>query len=459
MFQWLKSGIKRAVKWAGVPLRDPALVSLFGKRETESGTVVDEVTALNFSAVWAAVRVLSESLASLPVTILKTTLADADERTELIDHPLQYTLNVAPNDRMSAFVFHETLQAHVLTWGNAFARIVGKGGKRTLWPMAPDQVRIGEDASGNVVYTFDGRKTGEESVALRASEVVHIPGLSFDGLRGYSVISMAAESIGLGMAAEKQGAGFFGRGATPSGIITHPQELTEQARKNLRASWDAIHRGPANSHRVAILDEGMTFSPITMSAKDSEYLATRLFQVVEIARWFNLPPHMLRDLTHATYSNIEHQTIDFLVYSLRPWLIRWKQEYIRKMFTFEEQHSLTLEHDTTALLQTDTAARFAAFRTAREGGWYTINNILRKLGMNTIGPEGDTYLQPLNMETLGRPVAIDVASLDSVATFIQGRGLSVEVAAKLIGATLPQADVELVQSLASEITSARATGE
>lgn len=454
MFGWLKSGIRRAMKWAGVPLRDPAAYALWGRgADTEAGIPVDEVTSLNFSAVWAAVRILSESVASLPISVLKTSPAEADERKEVLDHPVLYTLNIAPNDAMSAFTFYETITAHAITWGNGYARIRNKAGKRTLHPMAPDQVSVTKLKTGQLEYAFDGTKTGEPNAVLRASEVLHIPGLSFDGVSGYSVVGLAAESIGLGLAAEKSGAGFFGRGAMPSGVLTHPSELSEQGKKTLRESWDKIHKGPANSHRIAVLDEGMTFSPISIPAKDAQFLETRQFQVIEIARWFNIPPHMLRDLTHATYSNIEHQTIDFLVYSLRPWLIRWKQELIRKLFSREEQQTLTLEHVITSLLQTDTKSRFEAFKLAREGGWYTVNNILRKEGMNTIGPEGDTYLQPLNMAKLGDPQPVNVSALAQVTEYIRNQKLEKDTAVDLLSLVMPAVSKDTVSKLASQIVS------
>lgn len=393
--------IARAAKYAGIPLRDPALVAMFGHDPAASGVDVDEATALNFSAVWAAVNLLSSSVASLPAGVFKRQ-GDGGEPVE--DHPVHALLSEEPNPDMTPYTFHETLQAHVLTWGNAYVEIerAGDGGPPVaLWPLLPNQVRPECDDAGNLVYQFTGHEPGEEDKTFQPRDIIHVPGLGFDGVMGYPVIQQARESIGLGLASEKFGAGFFGNGSLPHGVISHPTELSPEAKKNLRESWERMHRGPENTHRVAILDEAMKYEKIGIPPEDAQFLETRQFQVVEIARWFNVPPHMLRDLSNATFTNIEHQGIEFLTYSLRPWLIRWRQEYRRKLFSPEERKALYVDHDVQALLQTDMNARYDAYTKGRNGGWLTLNDILKRENKPALPPQlGDSRLVPSTMRVV-----------------------------------------------------------
>jgi HK97 family phage portal protein len=405
MFRWLAEKIAyRAAKFAGIPLRDPALVKMLGGQPTESGVDIDERLALNISAVWQAVNIISGPLASLPLYVYEKTAPGTKRVAE--GHPAHQLLHVSPNDEMTPIVFHETLQAHALTWGNGYARIEWEGDvPREIVPLMPDQIEPDRGPDGELYYRFVAKYEDEKNEDIPADEMIHIPGLGFTGRQGYSVIGMARESLGLTAASERYGASLFGRGAVPGGVLETENSLEERARKNLRESWELMHRGPQNEHRVAILDEGIKFRSIGLPPEDSQFLQTRGFQVVEVARWFNVPPHMLRDLSQATFSNIEHQGLDFLIYTLGPWLMRWRQEYTRKLFRGPDRRRYGVAHDVKSLLQTDTQGRYTAYATGRNNGFLTLNDILRSENMNTISDgTGDQRIMPANM-TVIRPGA------------------------------------------------------
>jgi HK97 family phage portal protein len=400
--QRIAGGIaKRAAKFAGIPLRDPALVALLGRTPASSGIDVDEAKALNFSAVWCAVNLISGTVASLPINVYKRSGKGFEE---VLNHPIARLLQMAPNVEMTPFIFFETLQAHMLTYGNCYAKIERDtdGNIVNLWPVMPNQIEPNRTDDGKLCYEFHAHYEGEQDETIFPEDLLHVPGLGFDGIRGYGVIELARDSVGLGLACEEHGGRFFGNGSVPGGIIEHPTELGEQGIKNLRESWEQVHRGVDQSNRIAILEEGASYKTVGLSPEDSQFLQTRQFQVIEIARWFNIPPHMLRDLSNASFSNIEHQGIDFLTYTLRPWLIKWCQEINRKLFRPAERMAFSVSHNTHELLQTDGATRFQMYQTGRYSGIFTLNDILRRERMKPIdGPEGDVRLMPENMSVFG----------------------------------------------------------
>lgn len=407
---WMKRQVrklvKRAAKYAGIPLRDPALVSMLGNQPTSSGVDVDENVALNYSAVWAAVNVIASNVAALPPIPYERRKSGHYEAN---DHIAWKLLLVAPNDEMTPYTFHETLQGHACTWGNGYARLdklTPDSPATAMWPMLPNQVTPERDEhTGEVYYQFTALYAGEQDERIPAWQVLHIPGLGFDGLKGYPVIQQARESIGLGIAGEKFGGAFFGRGCTLGGILETPEEMemTDKARKNLRESFELLHRGPDNSHRIAILEQGMKYTAIGIPPEDSQFLETRQFQIVEVARWFNTPPHLLRDLSHATFSNIEQQGIEFLSITLRPWLIRWQQEYARKLFGPYDQTRYFVCHDPHNLQMMEVNSRYDAYAKGRNGGWLTLNQILKREGQNPLPAEiGEARLAPSTMKVLGQ---------------------------------------------------------
>lgn len=362
-----------------------------------SGVTVNEYTALQYSAVYAAVRLLSESVASLPLHTYER-LTEGKQRS--LDHPVGRLLSGTVNPYLTSFGFRETLMGHVLTWGNGYAEIVrdGSGNPVELLPITPDRVRVVQDTDGRVTYKVD------EEITLAADDMFHIAGLGFDGLVGYSPITLAKQCIGLGLGAERFGGSFFGNSARPAGVLTHPNRLSKEAAENLRDGWRSAYAGTDNAGRTAILEEGMSWQSLGISNDDAQYLETRKFQVDEIARWYGVPPHMIGSMESATFSNIEHQGISYVTYSLRPWLVRWEQEIARKLYT--DGDTFFSEFLVDGLLRGDTKTRYDGYKIARDSGWLSVNEI-RSLENLLPVPGGDQYIQPMNMDTVGEEPSQD----------------------------------------------------
>ena len=241
-----------------------------------------------------------------------------------------------PNPEMTSFIWRETMLSHLLLWGNSYSQIIrtGRNGIVGLYPLLPDHMNVDRNSKGVLTYTYttsDGK-----TVQLDPDDVLHIPGLGFDGVVGYSPIALEKNAIGLGIAAEEYGSKFFQNGARPSGVLTHPNTVKDP--KRLRESWNAAYGGSSNSSKVAVLEEAMTFTPISMPNNEAQFLETRKFQVAEICRIYRVPPHLVGDLEHATFSNIEHQGISFAVHTIRPWLVRIEQSINRALFSDKEKY-------------------------------------------------------------------------------------------------------------------------
>jgi HK97 family phage portal protein len=373
---------------------DKALASLFAGPNTAAGVPINSETALNLSAVWAAVTVISGTVASLPLILYKRLQNGGRER--FLSHPLYKILHDAPNPEMTSMVFRELLQSHVLLWGNAYAEIQRDASDRpaALWPITPDRVTPERNQRDEVVYRVTGVRGAD--VIVPARDILHIPGLGWDGLRGYSVISKARESLGLSKAAENFGAQFFGNGAVAGGVAMHPGQLSKTASENIeRSIREQI--GGAKRFSTLVLEEGMRWEKATIPPDDAQFLETRKFQITEIARWFNLPPHKLRDLERATYSNIEHQGIDFVI-DLRLWLVRIEQECNRKLIRPLESGLQYVEHLVDGLLRGDTTTRFNAYAVARNWGWMSADDVRERENLNPLpNGAGQVYLVPANM--------------------------------------------------------------
>lgn len=384
-------------------LSNPAawLWDAFGATPNVSGVAINEKTALSVLAVFACVRIISEAVASLPLITYRRLTRGKERAT---DHAVYALLHDRPNPEMSAMTFRETLQAHVLTWGNAFAEIeTNKAGTVIgLWPLLPDRTRA-RRVSGHRLY--DTTLPDGTVATLSAERVFHMPGLSFDGLTGYSPIGLAKQSIGLTSAVEQFGAAFFGRGSTPSGILEHPAKLGAPALANLRESWGALQSGLSGAHRIAILEEGMQWKALGIPPNHAQFLETRKFQVLDIARLFRVPPHMLADLeSGASYASVEQMGLDFVAYTLRPWLVRWEQTANYDLFGSRERNDTYVEHLVDGLLRGDIASRYAAYAVGRQWGWLSADDIREIENMNPLPDgQGSRYLVPLNM------VAADIA--------------------------------------------------
>ncbi|MGO1368518.1 phage portal protein [Senegalia sp. (in: firmicutes)] len=379
--------------------RDKPTNSFFGSTysfffgSTTSGKTVNETTAMQTTAVYACVRILAETIASLP---LHTYKSKADGKEKARDHPIYYLLSDAPNPEMTSFVFRETLMGHLLLWGNAYAQIIrdGRGKVIALYPLMPDKMTVNRSENGDIYYIYN--KNGEEYI-LHSHDVLHIPGLGFDGLIGYSPIAMAKNTIGMALATEEYGAKFFSNGANPGGVLEHPGVVKDPAR--VRDSWNAVYQGSSNSHKVAVLEEGMKFQSIGIPPEQAQFLETRKFQTEEICRIFRVPPHLVASLDKATFSNIEHQSISFVVHTIRPWLVRIEQSINKALFTDSERKKYFVSFVVEGLLRGDYNSRMQGYATGIQNGFMSPNDVRRLENMNPIpeGEGGDTYMVNGNM--------------------------------------------------------------
>lgn len=367
-----------------------------------AGKNVSERSAMQMTAVYACVRILSEAVACLPVHLYKYN--DAGGKEKAIEHPLYHLLHDEPNPEMTSFIFRETLMTHLLLWGNAYAQVIrnGKGEVVALYPLMPNKMSVDRDEQGQLYYTYQ-RSTDEaatmegSTVVLRPSDVLHIPGLGFDGLVGYSPIAMAKNAIGLAIATEEYGAKLFANGAAPSGVLEHPGTIKDPAR--VREAWMSQFGGSANSGKVAVLEEGMKYTPISISPEQAQFLETRKFQINEIARIFRVPPHMVGDLEKSSFSNIEQQSLEFVKYTLDPWVIRWEQSLARALLSEDEKKEYFFKFNVEGLLRGDYASRMTGYSTARQNGWMSANDIRELENLDRIPAEegGDLYLINGNM--------------------------------------------------------------
>jgi HK97 family phage portal protein len=378
---------------------------LFGG--STSGKAVNERSSMQMTAVYACVRILAEAIAGLPLHLYRH--GDDSSKHKAKDHPLYTLLHSEPNAEMTSFVFRETLMTHLLLWGNAYAQIIrnGKGQVAALYPLMPNRMQVDRDKHGKLYYQYttsaeDAPTMQGNSVVLDASEVLHIPGLGFDGLVGYSPIAMAKNAIGMAIACEEYGAKFFANGAAPSGVLEHPGTVKDPSR--LRDTWQGQFGGSSNSHKVAVLEEGMKYTPISISPEQAQFLQTRKFQINEIARIFRVPPHMVGDLEKSSFSNIEQQSLEFVKYTLDPWVIRWEQALSRALLASDEKQTHFFRFNVEGLLRGDYQSRMGGYATARQNGWMSANDIRTLEDMDLITDEdgGNLYLINGNMLPLSR---------------------------------------------------------
>ena len=363
---------------------------------SSSGKTVNERTALQTAIVYACVRVLSETIASLPFHTYKYT---TNGKEKAIGHSIYHILHSEPNPEMTSFVFRETLMGHLLLWGNAYAQIIrdGRGRVIGLYPLLPNKMIVNRNTQGQLYYQYE--KDGQTYI-LNRYEVLHIPGLGFDGLIGYSPIAMAKNAIGMAIATEEYGAKFFANGANPGGVLEHPGVVKDPAR--IRESWNAVYQGSSNAHRVAVLEEGMKFQSIGIPPEQAQFLETRKFQINEIARIFRIPPHMVGDLEKSSFSNIEQQSLEFVMYTLDPWVVRWEQAIQRALFSESEKRQYFVKFNVDGLLRGDYGSRMNGYAVGRQNGWLSANDIRELEDMNRVPVElgGDLYLINGNMTKL-----------------------------------------------------------
>lgn len=383
-------------------LADRLVTALGLDVSASSGVPVTDETAMRVSAVYRCVAIIAGSIAALPLVIYRRRADGGKDRAP--EHPLYDLLHDAPNPWQTAFEWREYLQTCALLRGNGYARPVPgpRGAVDQLVPLHPDQVQIELLANGGHRYRVRNLDGTEE--VLNADQLLHLRGPSLDGHQGLSIVRYAREAIGLARAAEEFGARFFGQGMAPSGVLEHPGVLSDQAREHLRASQAAIYAGLTNAHKLIILEEGMKWHQVTMTAEDAQFLETRSFTVEDIARWFGVPNHMIGAQERATSwgSGIEQMSLGFVIYTLLPWLRRWEQAINKTLIV--ANRTFFAEFVVDALLRGDTLSRYQAYQIAAGGNapWMTRNEIRLRENLNP-DPELDRPLVPLNMAEVGMP--------------------------------------------------------
>jgi len=383
--------------WQGpIYSSDPNLREFFGSAVTTTGVSVTEATAMNNAAVWAAINCISSDIAALPLHMYKRNVVDGG-KDRFVANPLYRLVHDMPNPEETSMTWRQTMQAHVLLYGNGYSEIVRDGSGRPvqLWPITPDRVtpyRRGTESA--LEYRVINRDGSDDFIP--ASDMIHIHGIGWDGVRGYGVIAKARESIGLGMAAEQFGAAMYGNGLAIGGVISFPgAKPPELSEKNYLATLNSQHRGVDRAHKLLALYNGAKYERMNIQPDQAQFLETRKFQVAEIARWFNLPPHKLGDLSGSTHSNIEQQSIDYYTNSLLPWLKAWEQELFLKLVPASERNIQFFEHDAKGFLRADSQMRWEAFSRQFMAGAITPNEMRDSENLNPV-KGGDLSFVPLN---------------------------------------------------------------
>lgn len=404
IFGQLKNYLVNALSLTDPKAWDTSLWNLFCNlygSQSLSGENVTEQTALTYSAVFNAVSLISGTIAALPLHLMQREREGKKRFAD--DYKLYNVMHDQWNPLMTAMAGRECLMAHVLTWGNGYAEKIfnAYGDVVQLWPITPHRVTP-RMVEGNLVYRIT-LPIGEQ-ITLPREKVLHIPGLGYDGFMGYSVIAMARKSIGLSMALETFGALFFGNGTNPGMVVSHPGKLSAQAHDNLKDSLTSAQSGLGKSHRLLLLEEGMKVEKYGIPPDDCQFLESRGFQIPEVARWFNLPPHKLKDLSRSSFSNIEQEQISFVQDSILPWLVRLEQNYNMQLLTDGDRQlygrgRLYFKHIVEGLLRGDAASRGAFYSQMFNIGAMSINEIREKEDLDAV-EGGDIHLVPLNMISL-----------------------------------------------------------
>ena len=368
----------------------------FGR--SNSGKPVNDRTALQLVAVYACIRVLSESIAQLPIHIYQHT---DNGKEKVTNHALYPLLHDQPNHEMTSFVFREVMMSHLLIYGNAYAQIIRNNGGRIvgIYPLMADRMKVDRDEQNRLIYRYrrydnaDPNLKEQGEIVLQAEDVLHIPGLGYDGLVGYSPIALAKNALGISLACEEYGASFFANGASPSGVLEHPGTIKNPDK--VRNLWRETYGG-TNAHKTAVLEEGMHYKQISIPNNEAQFLETRKFQIEEIARLYRVPLHMIGDLDHATFSNVEHLSLDFVKYTLNPWVARWEQAFQKDLLSESDKGRVFIKMNVDGLLRGDYLSRMQGYASGKQNGWLSTNDIREMEDMNLISDEEGGNLYTVN---------------------------------------------------------------
>ena len=364
-------------------------------RGASSGVSVDKNTALTFTAVWSAVRLLSESISILPINIFQR--EKNGDKTLALNNPSYYLLHNEPNNYMSSVAMFEKIMMDLCLSGNSFVHIVRspRGLVQALIPLNAQDIKV-KINEGQIFY-----HNQNSDIVLDDYDILHFKGVSQDGIMGLSPITQNANAIGWGMALEEYGSKYFTNSAKLSGVLETDRALSEEAISRLRTSFSNTYNKLQNAQSTAILEEGLSFKPITISPEQSQFLASRIFSITEIARMFNIPTFMLQEHSKSSFNNIESLSQSYVTYTLMPYIRRMESEMNRKLFKTNEKGKLFVEWNVNGLLRGDVKSRNDAYKTGINNGYMTINEVRRKENMNSI-PDGDSHYMPLNMTTIDK---------------------------------------------------------
>ena len=387
---------------------DPTLDKLHGLtfRSSDSGVIVSEDTALGLSAVYCAVKVISEAIGMCKLHLYKRNPDGSRERATA--NPLYSILHDSFSEELTSQIALETLQSHCLLYGNAYAEIVRDGSGRVteLVPIHPDAVKVEREATGKLAYVVG-------DIVLKAESVLHVPGLSADGSVGYRFVKLARESLGYALATEKYGNAFWRNGARPGGTLNHPGEVSPTARENLLRSWNYMHSGADNANKTALLEEGITYSEFEGNNEQAQYQEIRTFNISEVARLFNISPTWLHELGRATWGNLNILYGQFYTSTLQPWLSKWQNEITRKCVLPSERGAYYAEFNIDSLFAGDIEQRNKGFIEGLSNGWNSHNDILKILNKPTI-EGGDTYYRSAQLMPIEKPVEVASVSPQEV---------------------------------------------
>src|SRR5574340_1045 len=391
----------RATSQVVGPPRDPVIAEWFGMgARSSAGMTVTADTAMRVTAVFRCVSLRAQTLASLPLTVERN-LPDGGHETDR-KHPLFDKLAYQPNRWQTSFEWREMMEGHFCLRGKCYSEIVSNGGSGVseLVPLHPDHVFPFRAPDGKLAFKYHPLNAPERIILQDEMFFLHL--MSSDGINAISPISLHRESIGLAMATEQYGARLFGNGARPGGILKMKGHLKDgEAAKRLRESWNETHGGVGNSHKVAILEDGMEWQQIGMTSEDAQFLETRGFQILDICRIFGVPPHKVAELTRATFSNIEHQGIEWATDTIGPQVCRWEQAMQRDLF-YNSRRTHSAMFDMDGLMRGDSTARAAFNASAVQNGYMSRNEVRRNEGRNvSTAPGMDDYTVQLNLTKIG----------------------------------------------------------
>jgi HK97 family phage portal protein len=369
--------------------------------------------ALKVGAVFACVRVIAETLSTLPCILYRRLPGGGKERAT--DHPLYGVLHDTPNPIQDSVQFFEMLTGHVVLRGNAYAQIDFTPGGTTMTPLHPGKVSVKIADNGRYKYYeyWDGNRTR----IIKPQNMLHIYGLSSDGLIGLSPIELAMRTVTLARKQELYADTMFTNKASPGGVLKHPGKLSDIAAKRLKEDFERKYAGTDKTGTTMLLEEGMEWQQVGLSNEQAQFIQGRKFSKSDIAMWFRIPPHKIGDLEKATFSNIEHQALEFVTDTIRPWLVRWEKALMRTLFTPEERQEYTIEFLADAILRGDTQSRYNAYSVARQWGWMNVDEIRERENMNPLPDDkGKIYLQPMNMVEPGEDEPSDMKEPDEEDT-------------------------------------------